>query len=298
MEDQFIRTRMLFGQENMEKLSRAKVVIFGIGGVGGYVAEALARSGVGSLVLVDHDTVSLSNLNRQIIALHSTVGRYKTDVMAERILDINPNARVEVRRCFYLPDTADQFDFSEYSYVVDAVDTVTAKLEIIQRAKECHVPVISSMGAGNKTDPSLFRVADITKTSVCPLAKVMRRECRKRGITDLKVVYSLEESLSPIREESAEQSQQMEQKAVWQADCQTAQQSEGQIKQSEGQTEQSKGQTEQSEGQTAQEVHHSYREGKMLPPRRKDTPGSTAFAPSAAGLLLASAVVKDLLETQ
>ncbi len=235
MEDQFIRSRMLFGDENMEKLSGAKVVIFGIGGVGGYAAEALARSGVGSLVLVDHDTVALSNLNRQIIALHSTIGRYKVDVMADRIRDINPQAQVEVRRCFYLPQTADQFDFTKYSYVVDAVDTVTAKLEIIQRAKECGVPVISSMGAGNKTDPSMFRVADISQTSVCPLARVMRRECRKRGINDLKVVYSLQEPLKP-----------------------------------------------------AAPAKGSYT-------GRKETPGSTAFAPSAAGLLLAAAVVSDLV---
>lgn len=259
MEDQFIRTRMLFGDENMDVLSRAKVAIFGIGGVGGYVAEALARSGVGNLVLVDHDTVALSNLNRQIIALHSTVGRYKADVMAERIHDINPHARVEVRRCFYLPQTADQFDFTEYSYVVDAVDTVTAKLEIIMRAKACGVPVISSMGAGNKTDPSMFRAADIMQTSVCPLARVMRRECRKRGIHDLKVVYSLQEPIKPLAADVADSAKK--------ADAAKAAEPAGSGTQS----------------------------GPGLPAGRKDTPGSTAFAPSAAGLLLASEVVKDLI---
>ena len=190
MLNQFSRTQLLLGQENMERLSRAKVAVFGIGGVGGYVAEALARSGVGSLVLVDNDTVCLSNINRQIIATHKTLGRYKTEVMKERILDINPQARVEVRNCFYLPENAHEFDFSEYSYVVDAVDTVTAKLEIILRAQQCGVPVISSMGAGNKLDPTRFQVDDIYKTTMCPLAKVMRRELKKRGVKKLKVVYS------------------------------------------------------------------------------------------------------------
>ena len=190
MLNQFSRTQLLLGQENMERLSRAKVAVFGIGGVGGYVAEALARSGVGSLVLVDNDTVCLSNINRQIIATHKTLGRYKTEVMKERILDITPQARVEVRNCFYLPENAHEFDFSEYSYVVDAVDTVTAKLEIILRAQQCGVPVISSMGAGNKLDPTRFQVDDIYKTTMCPLAKVMRRELKKRGVKKLKVVYS------------------------------------------------------------------------------------------------------------
>lgn len=234
-EDQFERTRLLLGGEAMERLHAAKVAIFGIGGVGGYVAEALARCGVGSLVLVDHDTVSLTNLNRQIIALHSTIGRNKVDVMAERIADINPGAKVEARCCFYLPENADEFDFSSYSYVVDAVDTVTAKLEIIQRAKQCGVPVISSMGAGNKTDPTLFRVSDLYRTSVCPLAKVMRRECRKRGIQDLKVVWSPEEPTVPAE----------------------------QIRDASG---------------------------------KKVIPGSIAFVPSAAGLALASEVVRDLIQ--
>lgn len=192
VKEEFIRTQLLLGMDNMEKLYKAKVAIFGVGGVGGYVAEALARSGVGAFVLVDADTVSVSNINRQIIATHSSVGRNKVDVMKERILDINPDAKVETRVCFYLPENADEFDFSEYDYVVDAVDTVTAKLEIIMRAKACNIPVISSMGAGNKLDPTKFEVTDIYKTTMCPLAKVMRHECKKRGIKKLKVVYSTE----------------------------------------------------------------------------------------------------------
>ena len=175
------------------RLKTARVAVFGIGGVGGYVAEALARSGVGSLELIDSDTICLSNLNRQIIATLPDLGRYKVDVMKERILSINPDAKVEARRCFFLPETAAEFDFSRYTYVVDAVDTVSAKLQIIMQAKEAGVPVISSMGAGNKLDPARFQVADIYKTSVCPLAKVMRRELKKRGIKKLKVVYSREQ---------------------------------------------------------------------------------------------------------
>ena len=194
MLNQFSRTQLLLGKDNMDRLAEAKVAIFGIGGVGGYVAEALARSGVGSFVLVDDDKVCLTNLNRQIIATRKTVGKYKRD----RILEINPDAEVEVRKCFYLPENADEFDFNEYSYVVDAVDTVTAKLEIIMRAKECGVPVISSMGAGNKLDPTKFQVADIYKTSMCPLAKVMRRELKKRGVKKLKVVYSTEKPTRPL----------------------------------------------------------------------------------------------------
>lgn len=198
MLNQFSRTQLLLGKDNMDRLAEAKVAIFGIGGVGGYVAEALARSGVGSFVLVDDDKVCLTNLNRQIIATRKTVGKYKAEVMRDRILEINPDAEVEVRKCFYLPENADEFDFNEYSYVVDAVDTVTAKLEIIMRAKECGVPVISSMGAGNKLDPTKFQVADIYKTSMCPLAKVMRRELRKRGVKKLKVVYSTEKPTRPL----------------------------------------------------------------------------------------------------
>ncbi len=196
MDTQFDRTKMLIGEEGLLKLKNSHVAVFGIGGVGGYVCEALVRSGVGSFTLVDNDTVSITNINRQIIALHSTVGRYKTEVMRERMLDINPNVEVEIRNCFYLPENADEFDFSGYDYVVDAVDTVTAKLSIIERAKETGVPVISSMGTGNKLDPSMFEVSDIYKTSVCPLAKVMRKECKARGIKSLKVVYSKEE---PVR---------------------------------------------------------------------------------------------------
>lgn len=196
--NQFIRTKMLLGQDKMDRLAASKVCIFGIGGVGGYVAEALARSGVGSFVLVDSDVVSESNINRQIIATYSAVGRYKVDVMKDRILDINPDAKVTARRCFYLPENADEFDFNEYSYVVDAVDTVTAKLEIIVRATRLNVPVISSMGAGNKLDPTQFEVADIYDTSVCPLAKVMRKELKARGIESLKCVYSKEKAIIPV----------------------------------------------------------------------------------------------------
>ena len=198
MENRFDRTEMLIGKESLSSLSKAKVLIFGIGGVGGYVTEALARSGVGSMVLVDNDTVSVTNINRQIVATDSTVGMYKTEVMKTRILDINPEAQVEVRNCFYLPENAEEFDFSQYDYIVDAIDTVTAKLDIIERAGKALVPVISCMGTGNKLDPTKLVVTDIYKTSVCPLAKVMRRELRKRGITGLKVVYSTEE---PIKNE-------------------------------------------------------------------------------------------------
>jgi tRNA A37 threonylcarbamoyladenosine dehydratase len=236
MDGRFSRTERLLGRDNIEKLSNARVALFGVGGVGGYVAEALARSGIGHFVLIDDDSVALSNLNRQIIALHSTLGRNKAKVMADRIADINPLAKVEARDCFYLPENADSFDFSDYSYVVDAVDTVTAKLEIIQRAKSSGVPVISSMGAGNKLDPSKFEVADIYKTSVDPLARVMRRELKKRGVRKLKVVYSKEEPLKPL----------------------------GRIE------------ADPEAG-------------------RKDVPGSSAFTPSAAGLLIASEVVKDLI---
>ena len=189
----YSRTESLLGAESIDKLANATVAVFGIGGVGGYVAEALARSGVGNLELVDHDTVSLSNLSRQIVALHSTIGKYKVDVMRDRILDINPEANVVGHKCFYLPETANQFDFSKYDYVVDCIDTVTGKLQLIEAAKAAGVPVISSMGAGNKLDPTAFQVADISKTSVCPLAKVMRRELKKRNIKNVKVVYSKEE---------------------------------------------------------------------------------------------------------
>jgi tRNA A37 threonylcarbamoyladenosine dehydratase len=191
--EQFSRLVMMFGEEGVIRLRKARVAVFGIGGVGGYVTEALARSGIGTLDITDSDTVAESNLNRQIIALHSTVGQYKVDVMAERIQDICPDTAVNVHRCFFLPETAGEFDFTQYDYVVDAIDTVTGKLSIIEKAKAAGVPVISAMGAGNKLDPTALRVADISKTSVCPLARVMRYELRKRGIKDVKVVYSEEQ---------------------------------------------------------------------------------------------------------
>ncbi len=248
MINQFSRTQLLLGADNMERLSKAKVAVFGIGGVGGYVVEALVRSGVGHFVLVDDDKVCLTNINRQIIATRKTVGQYKVDVMKERILDINPDADVEVRKCFYLPENAHEFDFSEYSYVVDAVDTVTAKIEIIMRAKECGVPVISSMGAGNKLDPAAFQIADIYKTTMCPLAKVMRRELKKRGVKKLKVVYSNEKPTRPLDDMSI-----------------------------------------------------SCRTNCVCPPgakhkctERRDIPGSVAFVPSVAGLILAGEIIKDL----
>ena len=246
--NQFSRTQLLLGQESMDLLADATVAVFGIGGVGGYTVEALARSGVGHFVLVDDDKVCLTNINRQIIATRSSVGKYKVDVMKERILDINPKAEVEVYKCFYLPENAHEFDFSEYDYVVDAVDTVTAKLEIIMRAKECNVPVISCMGAGNKLDPTQFEVADIYKTTVCPLARVMRRELKKRGVKKLKVVYSKEQPTRPIEDMSI-----------------------------------------------------SCRSHCVCPPgtvhkctERRDIPGSIAFVPSVAGLILAGEVIKDL----
>ena len=229
MQEQLSRTEMLIGSDGLEKLKNARVAVFGIGGVGGYVVEALARSGVGAFDLIDSDTVALSNLNRQIIATRDTMGKYKTEVMRERIHSICPDTEVNVRNCFYLPDTRDQFDFSQYDYVVDAVDTVTAKIDLIMSAKEAGVPVISSMGAGNKMNPAMFEVADIYKTSVCPLAKVMRKELKKRGVDHLKVVYSKEEA---IKRETDE---------------------------------------------------------------RKPVPGSIAFVPSVAGLIIASEVVKDLI---
>lgn len=200
MLNQFSRTELLLGKEAMDKLQNSRVAVFGIGGVGGYVCEALVRSGIGAFDLIDDDKVCLTNLNRQIIATKKTVGQYKTEVMRDRILEINPKAEVIIHNCFYLPENADDFDFSEYDYVVDAVDTVTAKIELIMRAKESGTPIISSMGAGNKLDASAFRVADIYKTKVCPLAKVMRRELKKRGVKKLKVVYSEEQPIRPIED--------------------------------------------------------------------------------------------------
>ena len=198
MLNQFSRTELLLGKDNMERLAGARVAVFGIGGVGGYTVEALARSGVGTLDLIDDDKVCLTNINRQIFATRSTVGKYKVDVAKDRILDINPHAVVNTYKTFYMPNTADQFDFSQYDYVVDAIDTVTGKIQLVEQANACGVPIISSMGAGNKLDPSAFEVADIYKTSVCPLAKVMRRELKKRRIRHLKVVYSKEQPLEPI----------------------------------------------------------------------------------------------------
>ena len=239
MQEAFSRTQMLLGREAMDKLSRSRVAVFGIGGVGGYVCEALSRSGVGAFDLVDSDRVSLTNLNRQIIATRRTIGQYKVDVMRERILDINPEAQIWVYRSFFLPENADSFPFGEYDYVVDAVDTVTAKLELIMRAREYGVPVISSMGAGNKLDAGAFQAADIYETKVCPLAKVMRRELKKRGVDHLKVVYSEETPLCP-------------------ADSQET---------------------------GSEEVGASSRR----------IPGSVAFVPSVAGLILAGEVVQDLI---
>lgn len=201
MIDEFSRTELIYGPEAMAKLAAARVAVFGIGGVGGYTVEALARSGIGALDLIDNDLVCVTNINRQIIATQKTIGRYKVDVAEERIHDISPKCNVRTYKTFYLPETQDEFDFSQYDYVVDAIDTVTGKLTIIENAKKLNVPIISSMGAGNKIDPTKFEVADIYKTSVCPLAKVMRHECKKRGIKHLKVVYSKEVPRKPLETE-------------------------------------------------------------------------------------------------
>ena len=247
MTGQFARTQLLLGKAAMERLRESRVAVFGIGGVGGHVCEALARSGIGAFVLVDDDRVSLTNLNRQIIAARSTLGRCKVDVMRERILDINPEAEVAVHQCFFLPENASSFPFEEYDYVVDAVDTVTAKLAL---AKETNTPIISSMGAGNKLDATAFRVADIYETKVCPLAKVMRRELKKRGVESLKVVYSQELPVIP--------------------------------KESEG------------DGCAEGESMESQAEGQNRDAKRRSIPGSVAFVPSVAGLIIAGEVVKDL----
>lgn len=197
MEERFIRTAAVLGADSIEKLKAAKVAVFGVGGVGGHIAEALARAGVGTIELFDRDEVSESNINRQIVALHSTLGRDKVEVMKERILDINPDAVVKTHKVFYLPENADDFSLESYDYIADAIDTVSAKIELICRAEALNIPIISAMGAGNKLDPSAFRVADIYKTSVCPLAKVMRRELKLRGVKKCTVVYSKEESVKP-----------------------------------------------------------------------------------------------------
>ena len=248
MLNQFSRTQLLLRAEAMEKLKGARVAVFGIGGVGGYVCEGLVRSGVGAFDLIDDDKVCLTNLNRQIIATRKTVGKYKVDVMRERMLEINPDCDVRVHKCFYLPETAAEFNFSDYDYVVDAVDTVTAKVTLVLEAQKAGVPIISCMGAGNKLDPSRFRVADIYKTQGCPLARVMRTALRKRGVKKLKVVYSDEIPTRPIEDMSI-----------------------------------------------------SCRSHCICPPgakhkctERRDIPGSTAFVPSVAGLIIAGEVVKDL----
>ena len=201
--DQFARTRLLLGDDGMHRLAAARVAVFGIGGVGGYAAEALARSGVGTLDLIDSDTVAFSNLNRQIIATHSTVGMYKVDAAAERIKDIHPFTKVNTYRVFYTPETEKMFDFTQYNYIIDAIDTVTGKIALVMNAQTAGVPIISSMGAGNKLNPAAFEVADIYKTSVCPLARVMRRELKKRGVKKLKVVYSKEEPITPFPSDEA-----------------------------------------------------------------------------------------------
>lgn len=237
MDNQFARTELLLGWDAMNQLKKASVIVFGIGGVGGYVVEALTRSGIGTLALVDNDKVNLTNLNRQIIATKDTLGKYKVDVMKERILSINPEAKVQTYPYFYLPENASEFDLSQYSYVVDAIDTVTAKIELVLRAQQAGTPIISSMGTGNKLDPTRLEISDIYKTSVCPLAKVMRRELRKRGVSELKVLYSREEPIKP------------------------------------------RGVVEEESGM------------------RRAIPGSTAFVPSAAGLIIAAEIVKDIIES-
>lgn len=202
MLNQFSRTQLVFGEEAMKKLSSSRVAIFGIGGVGGYTAEALARSGIGALDLIDDDRICLTNINRQILATRSTVGQYKVDVAKARILDINPDCQVLTYKTFYMPDTKDEFDFTQYDYIVDAIDTVKGKLELVQNAQKTRTPIISSMGAGNKVDPTQFQVADLYETSVCPLARVMRYECRRKGVEKLKVVYSKEKPIRPLEDMS------------------------------------------------------------------------------------------------
>ena len=214
MLSQFSRTELLIGKEGMERLGNSRVAVFGVGGVGGYAVEALARSGVGELDLIDNDQVALTNLNRQIIATTKTLGRDKVDVAKERVLEINPSAKVNIYKTFYLPETKDQFDFTKYDYVVDAIDTVSGKISLAVQAQEVGTPIISSMGAGNKLDPTAFQVTDIYKTSVCPLAKVMRRELKKRGIKKLKVVYSEEKPITPGEYFEMEKEEQMQQRQV------------------------------------------------------------------------------------
>ena len=243
MNEAFSRTALQLGEDAVERLSKARVAVFGIGGVGGYAVEALARSGVGTLDLIDDDKVALSNLNRQIIATHHTVGQYKVDAAAERIASINPHAVVNTHRTFYLPQTAAEFELSQYDYIIDAIDTVAGKIALIEAAKAAETPIISCMGAGNKLDATAFRVADISKTSVCPLARVMRKELGRRGIRHLKVVYSTELPLE--------------------------------------------GQAPEEEGSPATDTRPAQK-------RAKPTPGSNAFVPAVAGLILAGEVIRDL----
>ena len=234
MINQFSRTELLLGKSAMIKLAKSRVAVFGVGGVGGYAVEALVRSGIGEIDLVDNDVVSLTNLNRQIYALHSSIGKYKVEVAKERILDINPDVKVNIYNTFYSPDTSDKFDFSKYDYVIDAIDTVSGKIELVVQCNNFGVPLISSMGAGNKLNPADFEVSDIYKTSVCPLARVMRYELKKRNIKHLKVVYSKEPPIKPLQ-------------------------------------------------------------SSELPPKGKQIPGSAAFVPSVAGLIIAGEVIKDLI---
>ena len=250
MLNQFSRTELLLGAEAMESLYKKRVAVFGIGGVGGYVCEALVRSGIGAFDLIDDDKVCLTNLNRQIIATRKTVGRYKVEVMRERMLDINPDVQIVTHKCFFLPENADEFDFRDYDYVVDAVDTVTAKIELIMRAQREGVPIISAMGAGNKLDPGRFKIADIYDTSICPLARVMRRELKKRNIKSLKVVYSDEPPIQPGKDILISST----------TDSSTT-----------------------DEGDTNT--------------KRRAIPGSMAFVPAVAGLMMAGEIVKDLTRT-
>ncbi len=247
MLDQFSRTELLLGKDAMERLAKCRVAVFGIGGVGGYVCEALARSGVGEFDLIDDDKVCLSNLNRQIIATRKTVGQYKTDVMEERIHDINPDAIVHTYRCFFLPENAADFPFDKYDYVIDAIDTVTAKIELVMQCQKLNIPIMSSMGAGNKLDPTQFRVADIYKTKMDPLARVMRNELKKRGVKKLKVVYSEEKPIQPVMNMAA---------------------------------------SSETDSKPSETDSHSA--------ARRAIPGSTAFVPSVAGLIIAGEVIKDL----
>lgn len=248
MLNQFSRTELLFGNTAMDALKGSRVAVFGIGGVGSYTVEALARSGIGTLDVFDDDKVCLTNINRQLIATRKTIGKYKVEVMKDRVLEINPKAIVNVYQCFYSPENADEYDLSVYDYIVDAVDTVTAKLELIMRAKAAGVPIISCMGAGNKLDPTRFEVVDIYQTSICPLAKVMRKELRARDVKDLKVVYSKEPAKTPIEDDSIS----------CKANC----------------------------------VCPPGTERKCTD--RRQVPGSTAFVPSVAGLIIAGEVIKDI----